>query len=66
MGLSIELISDGKIIDQNLKQINLDRYWLEDQLKAKGINDPSEVFLAVIDTQVISILINMMTLWKIP
>ena len=51
MGLSIELISDGKIIDQNLKQINLDRYWLEDQLKAKGINDPSEVFLAVIDTQ---------------
>ena len=51
MGLSVELISDGKIIEQNLKQIQLDRFWLEDQLKAQGINDPSEVFLALIDTQ---------------
>ena len=51
IGLSVELISDGKIIDQNLKQIKLDRYWLEDQLKSREIHDPSEVFLAVIDTQ---------------
>ena len=51
VGLSIELISDGKIIEQNLKQINLDRYWLEDQLKSRGINDSSEVLLALIDTQ---------------
>jgi len=51
MGLSLELICEGKIIVQNLKQINLDRYWLEDQLKFRGINDSADVFLAVIDTQ---------------
>lgn len=50
-GLSIELISDGQILEQNLKQINLDRYWLEDQLKTKGIKDVSEVYFASIDTQ---------------
>ncbi len=48
-GLSTELIYDGLIIDENLKQANVDRIWLEKELKKKGINQISEVFLATID-----------------
>jgi uncharacterized membrane protein YcaP (DUF421 family) len=48
-GLSTELIYDGLIIDENLKQANVDRIWLENELKKKGINQISEVFLATID-----------------
>ena len=36
-GMSTELIYDGKIIEQNLKQVNLDRHWLEEELKKQGI-----------------------------
>lgn len=45
-GIGIELIYDGLVIDQNLKQINRDREWLQSQLKKYGVKDPSEVFLA--------------------
>ncbi len=50
-GLSAELIYNGVVIEQNLKQVNLDRNWLEQQLRAKGINDPSEVMLAHLNTK---------------
>lgn len=49
-GLSTELICDGLIIDENLKQANVDRLWLEKELKNKGIRQVSEVFLATIDS----------------
>lgn len=49
-GLSTELIYDGVIFDQNLRQVNLDRAWLEKELTKQGINDPAEVFLASLDT----------------
>jgi len=48
-GLSTELIYDGVIIHENLKQANVDRLWLEKELKNKGIVHVSEVFLATID-----------------
>ncbi len=48
-GLNTELILDGIIIDQNLKQANVDRLWLEKELKNKGICQVSEVFMATID-----------------
>lgn len=48
-GIGIELIYDGIVIDMNLKQINHDRKWLDSQLKAYGIKDPSEVFLATFE-----------------
>lgn len=49
-GLGTELIYDGIIISQNLRQVNLDRQWLDSQLRKQGIADPSEVALAHLDT----------------
>ncbi len=49
-GLSTELIYNGIFIDDNLKRANVDRLWLEQQLRDKGIKDISEVFLATIDS----------------
>lgn len=50
-GLSTELIYDGVIIEKNLRQVKLDRQWLEQQLRNRGINDPAEVMLAALNTQ---------------
>jgi uncharacterized membrane protein YcaP (DUF421 family) len=50
-GINAELIYDGLIIDDNLKRVNLDRTWLEKQLKALNIKSPGEVFLAVLNTE---------------
>jgi len=46
-GMSIELIYDGILFTENLTQISKNKAWLMEQLKAEGINDISEVFLAV-------------------
>lgn len=48
-GLPSELIVDGKIIYQNLKQNNLDEQWLMIQLKNLGYNDPAEISYAVLN-----------------
>lgn len=50
-GITTELIYDGVVIEENLKRVNLDRPWLEKQLKALNIKSPGEVFLALLDTQ---------------
>ena len=50
-GLSTELIFDGVVMDQNLKNANLDRVWLDKELRKLNIKDSSEVFLANLDTQ---------------
>lgn len=47
-GIGTELIYDGQIIKQNLKDLNITEEWLHSQLKAKGINNISEVFLATL------------------
>lgn len=49
-GLTTELIYDGVIIEENLKQANVDQLWLEKELKNQGINHISEVFLAALDS----------------
>jgi uncharacterized membrane protein YcaP (DUF421 family) len=41
-----EVISDGKIITSNLKKLNLNTQWLEQQLHLSGINSISDVFYA--------------------
>lgn len=46
VALSSEIIYDGIIIDENLKNINKDINWLYTQLKAHNVKDPSEVFVA--------------------
>jgi uncharacterized membrane protein YcaP (DUF421 family) len=50
-GLPSELIVDGEIIYQNLKQNNLDEEWLISQLKAKGFNSPNDITYAGLDVQ---------------
>jgi len=48
-GISTELIYDGILIEENLRQLNKDTKWLMKQLKAQGIKDISEVFLATLN-----------------
>jgi uncharacterized membrane protein YcaP (DUF421 family) len=48
-GISTELIYDGIIFEENLRQLNKDEQWLLKELKKKGIKDVSEVFLATLN-----------------
>ena len=47
-GVSTELIYDGEVVEQNLKDFNITKEWLVSQLNAKEINNIDEVFLATI------------------
>lgn len=47
-GISTELIYDGVLIDQNLKQLKKSKKWLMDQLKMHEVKDISDVFLATL------------------
>lgn len=44
--LPTSVISDGKIKQDNLKKLNLDKQWLEEQLKHSGVAAVSDVFYA--------------------
>lgn len=48
-GISTELIYDGKLIEENLRQMNKDKKWLMNQLKKHGIKDVSEAFLVTLN-----------------
>lgn len=48
-GISTELVYDGIIIEENLRQLNKDKPWLLNQLQKQGIKDISEVFLVTLD-----------------
>lgn len=45
-----EIIADGKIIRQNLKELNLNEEWLENQLKQHNIKSIKDVFYAEIQS----------------
>ena len=47
--LFTELIMDGRILEDNLKRMGLDRTWLDKQLKQHRINSARDVFLALCD-----------------
>ncbi|MDN5344134.1 MAG: hypothetical protein PWQ18_245 [Clostridia bacterium] len=47
-GVPRELVMDGEILFQNLKQNNLDEKWLIQQLQAQGVQDISQVDYAVL------------------
>lgn len=49
-GLSVVLIDDGEIKDDALQRLGLDRTYLLDQLERRGITEPNEVLLAILDT----------------
>ncbi|MBM7871307.1 uncharacterized membrane protein YcaP (DUF421 family) [Clostridium pascui] len=48
-GIGTEIIYEGMIIEENLRQLNKDTKWLLKELKKYGINDPLEVFLLTLD-----------------
>lgn len=48
-GISTELIYDGTLIEENLRQMNKDKQWLDKQLKSHGIKDLSDVFIATLN-----------------
>ena len=39
------VISDGRVLEANLKHLGFDRRWLDRQLKARGADSPKQVFL---------------------
>ncbi|WP_334078034.1 DUF421 domain-containing protein [Paenibacillus sanfengchensis] len=47
--LPLPLILDGKVDDHNLKQIGKTRFWLKNQIQAKGVQDFKDVFFCSID-----------------
>lgn len=50
-GISTELIYDGILIEENLRQLDKDKTWLMGELKAHGINNISEVFLVTLNPE---------------
>lgn len=48
--LPTNLIAEGKIIHENLTELDLTEEWLMKKLRRKNITDPSEVFYAQIQT----------------
>lgn len=48
-GLCSNVIIDGKIMHNNLKNINKDEKWLNKTLKVKGYSDISKILLATVD-----------------
>lgn len=49
-GLSSEIIVDGQVIYQNLKQNNLDEQWLISELRKRGYNSPRDIVLATLSS----------------
>ncbi|MBY9079431.1 DUF421 domain-containing protein [Paenibacillus sp. HN-1] len=46
--LPSEIISDGKIVQKNLRELNLTESWVHDELKKQGVQSEREVFYAEI------------------
>jgi len=49
-GMATEIIKDGKVLEQNLAQNNLDFAWLYKQLSQRGIRDLSDVVYASLES----------------
>ena len=49
MGLETELVVDGEVLYENLKNLNKDEKWLREMLRAYGVEFASEVFYCSVD-----------------
>ncbi|MGM0370675.1 MAG: DUF421 domain-containing protein, partial [Bacillota bacterium] len=49
-GLPLLLIEDGKINDNALNNIDLDKKWIMEELRKRGIDDPTEVLILALET----------------
>ena len=43
------VVSDGRVMDENLRRLGFDRAWLNAQLSAHGLRSPKQVFLLTAD-----------------
>lgn len=48
-GLPLVVISDGRLLEHNLKALGRDRIWLDKRLKERGCPSPEGVFLMLVD-----------------
>ncbi len=48
-GLSTIVISDGRILDANLRHLGLDQNWLADRLRENGAEDAAQVFIMTVN-----------------
>lgn len=45
--IGVELIMDGRVLEENLSRIERDKKWLEARLRAEGCGDVRGIFLAI-------------------
>ena len=50
-GMPLVVVSDGKVLEQNLRARGVDRTWLERTLKEHGLKRPQDVLLMTVDEQ---------------
>ena len=50
-GLPLVLISDGRLLERNLRARGYDGRWLDKQLEQRGVKRREEVFLMTVDEQ---------------
>ena len=50
-GVPTEVVQEGQVIIQNLKQLNLDEKWLVNELRKQDITDLKQVVYASLDTE---------------
>lgn len=50
-GMPTVLIEDGNIVEDNLRDNHLTTEWLLQELKIQGVEDPSDVIAAILDTK---------------
>ena len=48
-GVPVVLISDGRLIGENLRRQGYERRWLDRQLAGYGLSAPSQAFLFTVD-----------------
>jgi uncharacterized membrane protein YcaP (DUF421 family) len=48
-GLPLPLIMDGKVQDDNLEKLGKTRFWLKNEIQAKGVREFKDVFFCSID-----------------
>lgn len=48
--MSVEVIMDGRILDENLKRMGLNVKWLQKQMEKQGYHNAKEIFLGLCDS----------------
>lgn len=57
--INTEVIMDGRILEENLKQLGLDTVWLKKELECQGYKNAKEIFLGICDDN------HQLTLFKV-